>query len=246
MPAKMVVIYYSATGTTYALARAVEDGATSAGAEVRLRKVRELAPEQAIASNEGWAAHRLETQDVPEASLDDLEWADAIVMGAPTRYGLPAAQLKQFIDTTGPLWGAGKLVNKITSGFTSAATAHGGHETTLTALNNTFYHYGAIIVAPGYADPIQFAVGNPYGTVVHEPERHGQARRDHAQRRPLPGPPRRRGRGAVRRGPRGRAPQREWERRGQVAGRRGREPRRHTRAGGRRALTARRRATTGT
>jgi hypothetical protein len=63
-----------------------------------------------------------------------------------------------------PLWGAGKLVNKIASSFTSAATAHGGHETTLTALNNTFYHYGAIIVAPGYADPIQFAVGNPYGT----------------------------------------------------------------------------------
>jgi len=164
MPVKLVVVYYSATGTTYALARAIEEGATAAGAEVRLRKVRELAPEEAVASNQGWAAHRLETQDVPEATLDDLEWADAMIFGAPTRYGMPAAQLKQFLDTTGPLWGAGKLVNKIASSFTSAATAHGGHETTLTALNNTFYHYGAIIVAPGYADPIQFAVGNPYGT----------------------------------------------------------------------------------
>ncbi len=163
MAVKVAVIYYSATGTTYALARAVEEGARSTGAEVRLLKVRELAPEEAIKSNEGWAAHRRETQDIPEASLDDLEWADAIIFGTPTRYGLPTAQIKQFIDTTGPLWGAGKLVNKVGSSFCSAATPHGGHETTLTALNNTFYHWGSIIVGPGYADPIQFEAGNPYG-----------------------------------------------------------------------------------
>ena len=164
MPVKCVIVYYSATGTTYALARAIEEGATQAGAEVRLRKVRELAPEEAIATNQGWAAHRKETQDVPEATLADLEWADAIIMGTPTRYGLPAAQLKQFLDTTGPLWGAGKLVNKITSAFVTVATTHGGHESTLLALYNTFYHWSSITVAPGYADPIQFAAGNPYGT----------------------------------------------------------------------------------
>lgn len=164
MAVKCAVIYYSATGTTYALARAIAEGAKSAGAEVRLLKVRELAPDEAIASNEGWASHRLETQDVREATLDDLEWADAIILGTPTRYGLPTAQLKQFIDTTGPLWGAGKLVNKIASSFTSAATAHGGQESTILALNNTFYHWSAIIVGPGYADPIQFQAGNPYGT----------------------------------------------------------------------------------
>lgn len=164
MAVKCVVVYYSATGTTYALARAIEEGATAGGAEVRVRKVRELAPDEAIASNQGWAAHRLETQDVPEATLDDLEWADAIVLGSPTRYGLVAAQLKQFIDTTGPLWGAGKLVNKITSGFTSAATVHGGQESTILALYNVFHHWSAITVSPGYADPIQFAAGNPYGT----------------------------------------------------------------------------------
>lgn len=162
--AKVVIIYYSATGTTYKLARALEEGAKQAGAEVRVLKVKELAPEEAIASNQGWSAHRLETQDVPEATLADLEWADAIILGAPTRYGMPAAQLKQFIDTTGPLWGQGKLVNKITSSFTSAATAHGGHESTILSLNNTYYHWGSIIVGPGYADPIQFQSGNPYGT----------------------------------------------------------------------------------
>jgi NAD(P)H dehydrogenase (quinone) len=164
MSVKVAVIYYSATGTTYDLARAVEAGAKEAGAEVRFRKVRELAPEEAIKSNEGWSKHRLQTQDVEEASNDDLEWADAIILGTPTRYGLPAAQLKQFIDGTGPLWGSGKLVNKIGSSFTTTATAHGGQETTLTALNNVFYHWGSIIVAPSYADPIQFQSGNPYGT----------------------------------------------------------------------------------
>jgi len=164
MTVKVAIIYYSATSTTYQLARAIEAGATAAGAEVRFRKVRELAPEQAIQSNQGWAAHALETQNIPEASLDDLEWADALIFGAPTRYGLPAAQLVQFLNTTGPLWGQGKLVNKIASSFTSAGTGHGGHETTLTALNNTFYHWGSIIVPPGYADPVQFATGTPYGT----------------------------------------------------------------------------------
>ena len=158
------VIYYSATGSVYSLAKAAAKAAETAGAEVRLRKVHELAPEEAVQSNEGWSKHALETQDVAEASLDDLEWADVILLGTPTRYGLPTAQLKQFIDTTGPLWGTGKLVNKIVSSFTSAGTAHGGQETTITALNNTFYHWGSIIVPPGYADAIQFQSGNPYGT----------------------------------------------------------------------------------
>lgn len=160
---KAAVIYYSATGSTYAMARAAAEAGEKAGAEVRLRKVHDLAPDDAIASNEGWSAHTRETRDIAAASLDDLEWADVLIFGTPTRYGLPAAQLKQFIDSTGPLWGQGKLVNKVATSFTSAGTAHGGQETTITALNNTFYHWGAIIVAPGYADPIQFEAGNPYG-----------------------------------------------------------------------------------
>jgi NAD(P)H dehydrogenase (quinone) len=163
MPVKTAVIYYSATGGTYKLAQAIAEGAREAGGEVRVLKVRELAPDEAIASNKGWAAHRLETQDVPEAKLSDLEWADVVIFGAPTRYGLPAAQLKQFIDTTGPLWAAGKLINKVVSAFTSTSTHHGGQESTILALSNTFYHWGSIIVPPGYGDPIQFAAGNPYG-----------------------------------------------------------------------------------
>jgi NAD(P)H dehydrogenase (quinone) len=160
---RTAVIYYSATGSVYAMAQAAAKAAEHAGSEVRLCKVRELAPAEAIASNEGWATHARQTQDVPEATLDDLEWADVLILGAPTRFGIPAAQLKQFIDLTGPLWAEGKLVNKVATSFTSTATAHGGQETTIIALNNTFYHWGCIIVPPGYADPIQFQAGNPYG-----------------------------------------------------------------------------------
>jgi NAD(P)H dehydrogenase (quinone) len=159
----VAVIYYSATGVTHRMALAAAQAAEKTGAEVRLRKVRELAPDEAIRSNEGWAAHRLETQDVPEAELDDLDWADVVIFGTPTRYGVMAAQLKQFIDTTGPLWGRGALVNKVYAGFCSTATAHGGQEATLLSLFNVFYHWGGVVVTPGYVEPSQFVAGNPYG-----------------------------------------------------------------------------------
>ncbi|MET8907522.1 NAD(P)H:quinone oxidoreductase [Micromonospora sp. NPDC004551] len=160
---KAAVIYYSATGITYQMAQAAVEAAGEAGAEVRLRKVRELAPDEAIRSNSGWQAHRLETQDVMEAQPDDLSWADVVIMGAPTRYGMIAAQLKQFIDTTGPLWAQGALANKVYTGFTSTATLHGGQEATLLSLYTVFYHWGGIVVTPGYTDPSQFVAGNPYG-----------------------------------------------------------------------------------
>jgi NAD(P)H dehydrogenase (quinone) len=162
----IAVIYYSSTGHVHKLAQAVQAGAEEAGAEVRLRRVPELAPEEVIRSQDAWHEHFIATKEtVPEATLDDLEWADGIALGAPTRYGLPAAQLKQFIDTTGPLWGQGKLANKTATSFTSAQNAHGGLESTILAINNVFYHWGAIIVAPGYTDPLVFeAGGNPYGT----------------------------------------------------------------------------------
>lgn len=161
----VAVICYSSTGNVHRLAEAAAVAAEKAGADVRLRKVVELAPESAIAQNEGWAAHAAATRDIAEATPADVEWADALLFGTPTRFGLPAAQLKQFLDTTGGLWFQGKLVNKVVSSFTSTSTTHGGQESTILALNNTFYHWGAIIVPPGFADPVQFEQvnGNPYG-----------------------------------------------------------------------------------
>jgi NAD(P)H dehydrogenase (quinone) len=161
---KVAIIYYSATGTVYTLARAVADGAEKAGAEVRLRKVAEPAPAEAINSRPEWAKHVQATADVAEATLDDLDWADAVLFGTPTRFGNPASALRTFIESTGALWFQGKLADKVYSAFTASNTAHGGQESTILALGNTFYHWGGIIVPPGYTDPVQFKTGNPYGT----------------------------------------------------------------------------------
>ncbi|MGW0877697.1 NAD(P)H:quinone oxidoreductase [Streptomyces sp. NPDC002740] len=163
-PVNVAVIYYSSTGTVHALAQAIVEGAQKAGAGVRLRKVRELAPPEAVEANPAWAQHLKDSADVAEATLDDLGWADAVLFGTPTRFGNAASQLKAFIDTAGPLWQQGRLAGKVCSAFTSSGTAHGGQESTLLALSNTFYHWGGIIVPPGYTDPIQFRTGNPYGT----------------------------------------------------------------------------------
>ncbi|GAB3406795.1 NAD(P)H:quinone oxidoreductase [Flindersiella endophytica] len=159
---KVAVIYYSATGNVHALAEAVAEGAEKAGAEVRLRRVPELAPAEAIDSNPAWRAHADATADLPVATHDDLRWADAYAFGTPTRFGNVAAQLKQFLDTTASLWKAGDLSDKAVTAFTSAINTHGGNESTLLALYNTMYHWGAIIVPTGYTDPaISPAGGNP-------------------------------------------------------------------------------------
>ena len=163
MQTKVAIIYYSQTGTTYELAKAVEEGARNAGAEVRLLKVRETAPDEVWQGNENWKKHRDETDHIAEATNDDLEWADAVIFGTPTRYGLPSGQLKNFIDQTGGLWAKGALLNKVGSSFTTTATAHGGQEQTILAINTAFYHWGMIIVAPGYVEGSQFQSGNPYG-----------------------------------------------------------------------------------
>jgi NAD(P)H dehydrogenase (quinone) len=163
-PVNAAIIYYSATGTVHALAVAVAEGAEKAGAHVRLRKVAELAPAGAIEANPAWGRHVQDTADVAEAGLDDLAWADVVLLGTPTRFGGPASQLRAFLETTGALWREGRLTDKVYSAFTASSTAHGGQESTLLALGNAFHHWGGIIVPPGYADPVQFRSGNPYGT----------------------------------------------------------------------------------
>jgi NAD(P)H dehydrogenase (quinone) len=136
------VIYYSKTGSVQALAGAAASGASEAGAEVRLRSV-------------------------AEATLDDVEWADVVLFGTPSHYGTVAGQLKQFIDSTGGLWRAGKLANKVYGAFVSGSSAHGGQETTLVTFATIFSHWGGIIVPPGHTAPIPITVhlesGNPYG-----------------------------------------------------------------------------------
>lgn len=164
---KLAVVYYSSSGTNYQLAKWAEEGGKEAGAEVRVLKVEELAPQSAIDSNPAWKAHVETTKDVPVASKDDIEWADAIIFSSPARFGNIASQMKQFIDTTGGLWAEGKLNDKVVSAMSSAGNSHGGQEATVKAIYTSMMHWGAIIVPPGYTDKSIFgAGGNPYGTSV--------------------------------------------------------------------------------
>ncbi len=163
-PARVAVVYYSATGNVHALAHAVAAGAADEGAEVRLRHVAELMEEQLISANQYWGRHRSEVEGEPVARLEDLEWADGIAFGTPTRFGNVAAQLKLFLDLAGDLWQQGRLVDKVATSFTSSQTEHGGQESTILALNNTLYHWGAIVLPLGYTVHEVFnGGGNPYG-----------------------------------------------------------------------------------
>jgi NAD(P)H dehydrogenase (quinone) len=163
-PPRVLVAYYSATGHVHALANAIGQGAGEEGAEVRLRHVEELAQELVISQNQAWGRHRSEVSDEPTASLADLEWADGVAFGTPTRFGNVSAQLKMYLDQAGQLWQEGKLINKVVTAFTSSQTVHGGQESTILALNNTFYHWGAIVLPLGYTVTEAFnGGGNPYG-----------------------------------------------------------------------------------
>lgn len=170
---KLAVVYYSSYGTNHRMAEVAAEAAREAGAEVRLLKVAETAPEGVVKAQEAWSAHAEKTAAVPEASPDDLVWADAYLFSTPTRYGGAASQMRSFIDTLGPIWQEGKLANKTFTAMTSAMNPHGGQETTLQTLYITAMHWGAILVPPGYTDPSIFSAGgNPYGvsvTVNNEP-----------------------------------------------------------------------------
>ncbi len=146
-----------------AAAAAVRSGVSGANLP-NAPRIAELAPEEAIAQNPAWKAFHEQTKDVPTAQFSDLEWADGIILGSPTRFGTIASQMKQFIDTAGGLWAQGKLANKVAAGFVTASNPHGGQEATILALYTTLYHWGSIVVAPGYTHDVVFqAGGNPYG-----------------------------------------------------------------------------------
>ncbi|RFU86774.1 NAD(P)H dehydrogenase [Streptomyces triticagri] len=142
----VAVVHYSRTGHVAEIAREIAETAEKAGADVRLRPV-EPAPDGG-----------------PAAAPDDLLWADAVIMGSPTRFGNIAGELKLFLDSLGDAWRKGLLADKVYSAFTSTSSAHGGQETTLHALMTSFHHFGGILVPPGYTHPDKFADGNPYGT----------------------------------------------------------------------------------
>jgi NAD(P)H dehydrogenase (quinone) len=164
---KVAVIFYSKSGINLQLAKWAAEASEENGAEVRLRRVAEIAPQSVIDSDEVWKSTQDAMKDIEEASSDDLDWADAVIFSSPTRFGVMASELKQFIDRQGGLWAQGKLMNKVVSAMASAQNQNGGQEVTIFSIYTTMMHWGAIIVPPGYTDQSLFkAGGNPYGTTV--------------------------------------------------------------------------------
>ena len=163
---KVAIVYYSSYGTTHAMAQRVAQAAEKAGAEVRLRHVRETAPREAYESQDAWKAHVEELEGQTLASPDDLDWADVVVFGSPTRYGHVTSQLQSFIDTLGPLWAQGKLADKVYTAFTSSQTLHGGQESTLLSMMLPLLHHGMLVVGIPYTEAALNRTrggGSPYG-----------------------------------------------------------------------------------
>jgi NAD(P)H dehydrogenase (quinone) len=164
---RLAIIFYSTYGTNHQMAEVAAEAARQTGAEVRLLKVKETAPEGVVAGQDPWKAQQERMSNIPEVTPADMEWANAYMFSAPTRYGAPASQMRAFIDTLGPLWAEGKLADKAVTAMSSAQNPHGGQEATVLSLYTTFMHWGAVLVPPGYTDQVLYAAGgNPYGTTV--------------------------------------------------------------------------------
>ena len=163
---KVLVLYYSSYGHVEQMAQAMAEGARSAGADVDIRRVPELVPEE-VAKSSGFKLD----QDAPIASVDELEQYDAIIIGVGTRYGRMASQMANFLDQTGGLWARGALNGKVGSAFTSTASQHGGQETTLIAIHTNLFHLGMVCVGLPYSFQGQLRLdeitgGSPYGATT--------------------------------------------------------------------------------
>lgn len=168
MSAKLYVVFYSMYGHVYQMAEAEAEGARDVdGVEVSLYQVPELVPSEVL-ERTGAREARERFANVPLIKPEQLAEADALIFGAPTRFGNMCAQMRSFLDQTGALWLSGALVGKVASVFTSTATQHGGQETTITSFHTTLLHHGMIIVGVPYSEPRllnmdEITGGTPYG-----------------------------------------------------------------------------------
>jgi NAD(P)H:quinone oxidoreductase type IV len=168
MGVKVQVIFYSMYGHIHTMAQAVAEGAREVtDAEVSLLQVPELISDESL-ERVGAKAPRDIFKDIPLATIDGLREADAIIFGTPTRFGNMCAQMRNFLDQTGKLWGTGGLIGKVGSVFCATATQHGGQETTITSFHSTLLHHGMVIVGVPYSEKglmnmTEISGGSPYG-----------------------------------------------------------------------------------
>ncbi len=165
---KVLVLFYSTYGHMFQMAKAAAEGAGKVdGSEVKIMRVPELLSDE-ILQQMGALEAQKQFADVPVASPKDLEWADAVIFGIPTRFGNMIGQMRMFLDSTGPQWASGALVGKVGSVMSSTATQHGGQESTILTSQVTLLHHGMVVVGLPYAFQGQTTVneisgGSPYG-----------------------------------------------------------------------------------
>jgi NAD(P)H dehydrogenase (quinone) len=161
---KVLIVFHSRNGSTERMALGIAEGAQAAGAEVRLRRAREVVGPEMMALAPGWTENAAAMNAKYETPTpDDAVWADAIVLGTPSRFGAISSELKAFIDSLGGVWFQGKLNGKVGSVFGTTSSKHGGNESTLLSMYNSLAHLGLIIVPLGYSHESLFAAGSPYG-----------------------------------------------------------------------------------
>lgn len=163
---KILVLYYSAYGHVETMAEAIAEGARAAGADVDIRRVPELVPEEVAR-----ASHFKLDQAAPIATIEELANYDAIIVGVGTRFGRMASQMANFLDQAGGLWASGALNGKVGAAFTSSASQHGGNETTLFSIITNLLHFGMVIVGLPYSHSGQMTLeeivgGAPYGATT--------------------------------------------------------------------------------
>jgi NAD(P)H dehydrogenase (quinone) len=163
---KVLVLYYSSYGHIETMANAVAEGAREAGATVDVKRVPETVPEE-IAK----AAYFKLDQAAPVAKVEDLTNYDAIIVGAPTRFGRMPSAMGSFWEQAGGLWATGALHGKVGAAFTSSATQHGGNETTLFSIITNLLHFGLVVVGLPYSHAGQMSLdeivgGAPYGATT--------------------------------------------------------------------------------
>ena len=163
-PTRLLIAFYSRNGSVEALAVAAARSAREAGAEVRMRRAREVADEDAMGNVKGWLESARRQNALYEApTKEDAEWADAILFGTPCYFGAMATELKNFLDQLGPQWKRGALAGKVGGAFATASWPHGGTEVVTLSLYAPMAHLGMVIVPTGYTDEAMLEAGSPYG-----------------------------------------------------------------------------------
>lgn len=163
-PTRLLIVFYSRSGSVETLAITSAEAARASGATVRLRRAREVVDVEVMAKVEGWAENATRQNALYEAPThEDAEWADAILFGTPCYFGAMATELKAFLDQLGPQWKRGALAGKVGGAFATASWPHGGSEVVTLSLYVPMAHLGMVILPTGYTDAAMLEAGSPYG-----------------------------------------------------------------------------------